>query len=180
MKHFWLILSILSISFLSTSIEAGKIYKWKDKNGKIHFSDKPPRDESVKTESKTVEELNTIVGKPRSNDSSSNNSTTNEPTAQAISNSRISTQQQPKNGLSEADCKRSVANTRNAIPQLKQELLATAGNNPMTQALLEELDSQMATELTVEKCLTSTGNDAKSYKCMVTTTNIMRCIDKMM
>lgn len=45
----------------------GKIYKWKDKDGKLHFSDKPPKDQSIKVEEQKVDSSKlTVTSMPRS------------------------------------------------------------------------------------------------------------------
>ncbi len=52
------LLIISLIACLTPLSQAGKIYKWVDENGKVHFSDKPPADQK-KTESLTLETKST-------------------------------------------------------------------------------------------------------------------------
>lgn len=57
---------MLSFTAASQAFE-GKIYKWTDKNGKIHFSDKPPRDQSIKAEEQKIDSSKlTVTSMPRS------------------------------------------------------------------------------------------------------------------
>ncbi|WP_417446567.1 DUF4124 domain-containing protein [Kangiella sp.] len=57
---------MLSFTAASQAFE-GKIYKWTDKNGKIHFSDKPPKDQSIKAEEQKIDSSKlTITSMPRS------------------------------------------------------------------------------------------------------------------
>ena len=61
--------TLLVTLFFATSAQAfeGKIYRWTDKNGKIHFSDTPPQDESLKVEEQKLDSKNiTVTSMPRS------------------------------------------------------------------------------------------------------------------
>lgn len=65
------LLTFIVVLMLSFTLEGntfeGKIYKWTDKEGKIHFSDKPPTDQSVKVEEQKVDTSKlTITSMPRS------------------------------------------------------------------------------------------------------------------
>ncbi len=51
-----LALSSLLIILISSPVQAGKIVKWTDENGKVHFGDRPPVGSDVKVE--------TIIVKP--------------------------------------------------------------------------------------------------------------------
>jgi len=58
-------IAILTVLFLcSASLAFGEIYKWKDENGTLHFSDKPVNGKNV--EAYVPEELNTA--KPKTED----------------------------------------------------------------------------------------------------------------
>lgn len=43
---------VFSLMLLSTAAVAGEVYKWTDKDGKVHFSSKPPKDKEAKVEVK--------------------------------------------------------------------------------------------------------------------------------
>ncbi|MCW8856744.1 MAG: DUF4124 domain-containing protein [Kangiella sp.] len=61
--------TLLVTLFFATSAQAfeGKIYRWTDKNGKIHFSDTPPQDESLKVEEQKLDSKSmTVTSMPRS------------------------------------------------------------------------------------------------------------------
>ncbi len=159
MKSGIIFVGLLLLSFFSADIQAGKIYKWKDKNGKIHFSDKPPKDESIKTESKTVEEVNTIVGKP---------STARKPDS--------SSESKGNGGLTLAQCKKSVANAKRGIPKFRRALIKQAGNNAMAVSIVDDMTKDIEKEATVEDCMTSQGKDLDGYRCLVNSSDIMRCM----
>lgn len=59
---------VIAILFACSGIASeGKIYKWKDKDGKIHFSDKPPKDQSIAFEEQKVDSSKlTVTSMPRS------------------------------------------------------------------------------------------------------------------
>lgn len=59
---------VLTLCFTAGSqAYEGKIYKWKDKDGKFHFSDKPPKDQSLKVEEQKVDSSKlTVTSMPRS------------------------------------------------------------------------------------------------------------------
>lgn len=57
-------LGILSVLILYASHAHGKIYKWVDENGRMHFSDKPPK--GVKYELQNLDNMNvTSMPRPR-------------------------------------------------------------------------------------------------------------------
>lgn len=50
----------LALLFASLSnLHAADIYQWTDENGKVHFSDKPPRDQKAKNISGSTKNINT-------------------------------------------------------------------------------------------------------------------------
>jgi hypothetical protein len=45
-------LVVLSLMLVALGATAGEVYKWTDKDGKVHFSSKPPKDKQAKVEVK--------------------------------------------------------------------------------------------------------------------------------
>lgn len=67
---FTLVLICLTLLLSATSVEAGKIYKWTDENGKVHFSSVPPsKRENVSSQIKEVETSKTRAEKRLTNSS---------------------------------------------------------------------------------------------------------------
>lgn len=87
---------MLSFTAASQAFE-GKIYKWTDKNGKIHFSDKPPRDQSIKAEEQKIDSSKlTVTSMPRS---------------------------QKQTPLSAAECQAAIDNLKHTEPLYRGELV---------------------------------------------------------
>lgn len=47
MKYFLMLGTIIAVLLISLDASSGKLYKWVDKDGKVHFSDKPPADQQA-------------------------------------------------------------------------------------------------------------------------------------
>lgn len=54
------LISLLSLLIACQTAEAGKLYKWVDENGKVHYTDTPPP-ESSKTERKVLNEQGLVT-----------------------------------------------------------------------------------------------------------------------
>lgn len=50
--------AVIWLLFLPVSADAGEVYKWRDAQGKLHFSDQPPPDQAV--EQVRLRSINTI------------------------------------------------------------------------------------------------------------------------
>ncbi|NVJ68607.1 MAG: DUF4124 domain-containing protein [Gammaproteobacteria bacterium] len=154
MKLSWVLVALSTVLIYSQSTQAGKIYKWKDENGKIHFSDKPPKNKQLKAEAKSVEEVNTIVGKPQ-----------------------VITNPLDENGkLTPQACRKAIANINKGLPGFKRAVLAQAGGKPGVEAAINGMLNDIQVSATIDDCTNSSGQHADGYKCMVNSTDIFKCM----
>ena len=150
------ILILLSLA-LTTSSAYSKIYKWKDANGKIHYSDKPPIDETLRVEEQEVKKEKVSTNNQQASEHATETKTQN---------------------IDKATCTRSVANIRRGFPAFKRQLIQRAGGtlDPIKKSLIEGLEKELQAKLSVQSCLESDKKDAALFKCMAKNTDLARCM----
>src|SRR5687768_6800087 len=63
-------ISFLAIAVLATAAQAAEVYKWTDKDGRVHYGDRPKSMEAQEVELRntTPVPVNTASGEPAAND----------------------------------------------------------------------------------------------------------------
>ncbi|WMS88644.1 DUF4124 domain-containing protein [Pleionea litopenaei] len=51
---------LIGLILISGLLPAAEMYKWKDENGKWHYSDKPPKSDSKQVKKQTLDEVDTV------------------------------------------------------------------------------------------------------------------------
>ena len=131
----------------------GKVYKWKDHNGKIHFSDKPPQDESIKVEEQKIDHSKLTV--------------TSMPLSQKLT------------PLSEEQCSEAMDNFNTAEPQFLKELDEKLSKKQITdqefsQALLK-LD-HLKSIIKPDACKNAQPKDRGLLNCLAQNSNAKSCL----
>lgn len=64
MAHTFLIISLSSILLFNSCPASAEIYKWVDKHGNVHFTDKPPKDKTVEEVKLKINTYSSVEIKP--------------------------------------------------------------------------------------------------------------------
>lgn len=155
MHGFLLTFTLLIMLFVPVAGEAfeDKIYKWTDKDGKIHFSDKPPQDQSIKVEEQKIDSSKlTVTSMPRS---------------------------QRLTPLSEEQCQSAMINFRHTEPLYRGDLVEKLAKKQITDeqfsqglAKLDELKSLA----NINSCTKAQSDERTLLSCMAQNKDARSCI----
>ena len=110
LRTFTLLITLLFVT--SGLASEGKIYKWRDKEGKLHFSDKPPKDNSIDVEEQKVDTSKlTVTSMPRS---------------------------QRQTPLTDGQCQTAIDNLKNTEPLYRGELVEKLAKKEITDEQFAE------------------------------------------
>ena len=149
-KHLLIIPTLIFLLCVSPFTYA-KIYKWKDKDGKVHFSDKPPKDLSI-----TVEQQN-------------------------IDNINVTSMPYPKTSkpMSIEQCQSAVKNLKNTVPLLKKDLEKELAKGTITDPLFAEALSaleQTEKQMNMNNCSSADPDTISAWNCLSHNKDGRRCL----
>lgn len=155
MHGFLLTFTLIALLCISSASEAyeGKIYKWTDKNGKLHFSDKPPKDQSLKVEEQKIDSSKlTVTSMPRS---------------------------QKQTALTAAQCQSAIDNLKHTEPLYRGELVEKLAkkeiNDEQFAARLAKLDD-VKSITNPDSCRKAESEERTLLNCIAQNKDARSCI----
>ncbi|MHC9511421.1 DUF4124 domain-containing protein [Kangiella sp. M94] len=155
MHGFLLTFTLVLMLFITAGSQAfeGKIYKWTDKDGKIHFSDKPPKDQSINVEEQKIDSSKlTITSMPRS---------------------------QKQTPLSASECQSAIDNLKHTEPLYRGELVEKLAAKQITDEQfaesLKKLDD-LRSITNPEACRKAEPEDRALLNCVAQNKDARSCI----